>query len=115
MYQNVYYQRERNLVHLWDDKLGYRSFPYTRYAYEKAERGQYTSLYGDKLSKIFKFTKDDPNLFESDVPETTRILVDTYTDSDIPSEGMLFLHTILSVKWIQVCLMLRRLRTNLQQ
>ena len=45
MYQNVYYQRERNLVHLWDDKLGYRSFPYTRYAYEKAERGQYTSLY----------------------------------------------------------------------
>ncbi len=92
MYQNVYYQRERNLVHLWDDKLGYRSFPYTRYAYEKAERGEYTSLYGDRLSKIFKFTKDDPNLFESDVPETTRILVDTYTDSDIPSEG----HVILT-------------------
>jgi DNA polymerase elongation subunit (family B) len=92
MYQNVYYQRERNLVHLWDDKLGYRTFPYTRYAYEKVERGQYTSLYGDKLDKIFKFTKDDPNLFESDVPETTRILVDTYTDSDIPSEG----HVILT-------------------
>jgi DNA polymerase elongation subunit (family B) len=92
MYQNVYYQREKNLVHLWDDKLGYRTFPYTRYAYEKAERGQYTSLYGDKLSKIFKFTKDDPNLFESDVPETTRILVDTYTNSDIPSEG----HVILT-------------------
>jgi DNA polymerase elongation subunit (family B) len=92
MYQNVYYQRERNLVHLWDDKLGYRTFPYTRYAYEKAQKGQYTSLYGDKLDKIFKFTKDDPNLFESDVPETTRILVDTYTDSDIPSEG----HVILT-------------------
>ena len=92
MYQNVYYQRERNLVHLWDDKLGYRSFPYTRYAYEKAERGEYTSLYGDRLSKIFKFSKDDPNLFESDVPETTRILVDTYTDSDIPSDG----HVILT-------------------
>ena len=27
------------------------------------------------------------NLFESDVPETTRVLVDTYTDSDLPSEG----------------------------
>jgi DNA polymerase elongation subunit (family B) len=92
MYQNVYYQRERNLVHLWDDKLGYRSFPYTRYAYEKADRGEYTSLYGDRLSKIFKFSKDDPNLFESDVPETTRILVDTYTDSDIPSDG----HVILT-------------------
>jgi len=26
MYQNIYYQREKNLIHLWDDKLGYRSF-----------------------------------------------------------------------------------------
>ena len=31
-------------------------------------------------------------LFESDVPETTRVLVDTYTDSDLPSEG----HVILT-------------------
>jgi DNA polymerase elongation subunit (family B) len=92
MYQNCYYQREKNLVHIWDDKLGYRSFPYTRYAYEKSQNGEYTSLYGDRLSKIFKFKKDDPDLFESDVPETTRILVDTYTDSDIPSEG----HVILT-------------------
>jgi DNA polymerase elongation subunit (family B) len=92
MYQNVYYQREKNLVHLWDDRLGYRSFPYVRYAYEKADRGEYTSLYGDKLTKIFKFKKDDPELFESDVPETTRILVDTYTDSEIPSDG----HVILT-------------------
>jgi DNA polymerase elongation subunit (family B) len=92
MYQNCYYQREKNLVHIWDDKLGYRSFPYTRYAYERSQNGEYTSLYGDKLSKIFKFKKDDPDLFESDVPETTRILVDGYTDSDIPSEG----HVILT-------------------
>ncbi len=91
MYQNCYYQREKNLVHIWDDKLGYRSFPYSRYAYERSQNGEYTSLYGDKLSKIFKFKKDDPDLFESDVPETTRILVDTYTDSDIPSEGHIIL------------------------
>jgi len=87
MYQNCYYQREKNLVHIWDDKLGYRTFPYSRYAYEKADRGEYVSLYGDRLTKIWKFKKDDPELFESDVPETTRVLVDTYTDSDIPSEG----------------------------
>ena len=92
MYQNCYYQREKNLVHLWDDKLGYRSFPYTRYAYEKAENGEHVSLYGDRLTKIYKFKKDDPNLFESDVPETTRVLVDTYTESDLPSEG----HVILT-------------------
>jgi DNA polymerase elongation subunit (family B) len=91
-YQNAYYQREKNLVHLWDDKLGYRSFPYTRYAYEKAANGEYTTLYGDKVTKIYKFKGDDPTLFESDVPETTRVLVDTYTDSDLPSEG----HVILT-------------------
>jgi hypothetical protein len=100
LYQNAYYQREKNLVHIWDDKLGYRSFPYTRYAYEKAANGEYTTLYGDKVTKIYKFKKDDPNLFESDVPETTRVLVDTYTDSDLPSEGHVpFLLTILSVRW----------------
>ena len=87
MYQNVYYQREKNLIHLWDDKLGYRTFPYTRYAYEKAENGEHISLYGDRLTKIYKFQKDNHNLFESDVPETTRVLVDTYTDSDEPSIG----------------------------
>ena len=92
MYQNCYYQREKNLMHIWDDKQGYRSFPYTRYAYEKASRGEYTTLYGDKVTKIYKFKKDDPDLFESDVPETTRVLVDTYTDSDLPSEG----HVILT-------------------
>ena len=86
MYKNIYYQRERNLIHLWDSHLGYRTFPYTRYAYERADRGEARSIYGDKLTKIYKFKGDDPNLFESDVPETTRVLVDTYVDSDIPSD-----------------------------
>ena len=86
MYKNIYYQRERNLIHLWDSHLGYRTFPYTRYAYEKAERGEARSIYGDRLTKIYKFKGDDPDLFESDVPETTRVLVDTYVDSDIPSD-----------------------------
>ena len=92
MYKNAYYQREKNLMHVWDDVKGYMSFPFTRYAYEPAERGDYTSIYGDKLMKIYKFKKDDPNLFESDVPETTRALVDLYSDSDEPSTG----HVILT-------------------
>ena len=92
MYQNIYYQREKNLIHLWDDTLGYRTFPYTRYAYEPAQNGEYQSIYGDRLTKIYKFKKDDPNLFESDVAETTRALVDAYSDSDEPSKG----HVILT-------------------
>ena len=73
---------------MWDSHLGYRTFPYTRYAYERAEKGEARSIYGDKLTKIYKFKGDDPNLFESDVPETTRVLVDTYVDSDIPSDSI---------------------------
>jgi DNA polymerase elongation subunit (family B) len=79
-------------MHIWDDTLGYRSFPYTRYAYERATKGEYTSIYGDRLTKIYKFTKEDPDLFESDVPETTRTLVDLYSTSDDPSVG----HVILT-------------------
>ena len=92
MYQNIYYQRERNLIHLWDDQRGYMAYPYTRYAYEPAERGEFKSIYGDNLTKIYKFKGDDPNLFESDVPETTRALVDMYAESDDVSNG----HVILT-------------------
>lgn len=89
MYKNVYYQRERNMIHIWDSVVGYKSFPFTKYAYEKAENGQDVSLYGDKLSKIYKFKKGQEGLFESDVPETTRVLVDMYTNSDEVAEGVI--------------------------
>ena len=91
MYQNIYYQREKNLIHLWDDQRGYSAFPYTRYAYEKVQRGEYKSIYGDSLTKVYKFKKDDPDLFESDVPETTRALVDMYSETDDVSQGHIIL------------------------
>ena len=100
MYQNVYYQRERNLVHLWDDKLGYQTFQYRAYAYQKDQYGDSVTMYGDKVSKVTKFQKDDPNLFEADVPETTRILVDAYYDSDIPSEGHVVMTFDIEVEMI---------------
>jgi DNA polymerase elongation subunit (family B) len=92
LYQNAYYQRQKNLVHIWDDVKGYFTMPYTRYAYERATNGEYQSIYGDRLTKIYKFSKDDPDLFESDVAETTRALVDLYSDSDEPSTG----HVVLT-------------------
>jgi DNA polymerase elongation subunit (family B) len=91
MYQNIFLERQRNLIHLWDDTIGYRTFPYKKYAYIKDPNGHYTSMYGDKLTKIYKWEKDDSEeLFESDVPETTRVLVDLYED-DTPSKGHIVL------------------------
>ena len=47
----------------------------------------HTSLYGDRLKKINKWDKDQPELFESDVSPEIRVLVDNYTDSDEVSVG----------------------------
>jgi len=92
MYQNIFYERTKNLIHLWDDKSGYQTMQYRKYAYKKDPHGQFRSMYGDKLTRIGKWEKDEAeDLFESDVPETTRVLVDIY-DSDLPSTG----HTVLT-------------------
>ena len=74
-------------MHIWDDKFGYRTFRYKKYAYVKNRAGTYVSLYGDKLKRINKWDKDQPELFESDVNPEIRVLVDNYTDSDDVSEG----------------------------
>ena len=74
-------------MHVWDDKAGYHTFRYKKYAYVKNRVGTYTSLYGDKLKRVGSWDKDQPELFESDVNPEIRVLVDNYTDSDDVSDG----------------------------
>ena len=74
-------------MHLWDDTKGYLQLPYKKYAYVKDRNGQHISLYGERLKRATSFDKDDPTLHESDVPPTTRFLVDNYGDSDEMSVG----------------------------
>jgi len=93
MYQNIYIEKSQHrkpTVHLWDDKSGYQKFQFTPYAYQKSQTGQHRSLYGDKLKKVKFWTGEDlqkGNVFESDVPLETRVLVDMYGDSNEPSQG----------------------------
>ncbi len=87
MYQNIYYDRRVNKMHVWDDKAGHITFRYKKYAYTKNRNGTYLSLYGDKLTRINKWDEDQPDLFESDVNPEIRVLVDNYTDSDEVSQG----------------------------
>lgn len=87
MYQNIYVNTNKNEAWVWDDEKGLMHFNYTPYAYKKDPSGKYISIHGDKLSKVTDFHKNDPDLLESDVPETTRILVDMYGDSDAVSTG----------------------------
>ena len=88
MYQNIYYQRRTNIVHIWDDKSGHLQVPLKKYAYKKDPNGNFISLYGDKLTKVYKWDEyEQKNLWEADVPIETRVLVDQYTDSDDMSDG----------------------------
>jgi DNA polymerase elongation subunit (family B) len=87
MYQNIYYDRRINKMHVWDDKFGHQTFRYKKYAYVKNRAGTYVSLYGDKLKRVTDWDKEQPDLFESDVNPEIRVLVDNYTDSDESSVG----------------------------
>ena len=82
MYQNIFYDRRLNTMHVWDDKFGHQTFRYKKYAYTKSRAGTYLSLYGDRLKRITQWEKGQSDLFESDVNPEIRVLVDNYTNSD---------------------------------
>lgn len=88
MYQNIFINRKDNIVHLWDDEKGYRTFPYEKYAYKRHPGGNFKSLYGDELVRVVNYNEKDPNLFESDVSPEMKVLMDYYPDSDEPSKGI---------------------------
>ncbi len=93
MYQNVYYEKEKSIIHCWDDEKGYFTSKYRRYGYVRDGNGAHTSIHGERLKKInFWKQEDDLELYESDVNEVTRFLIDEYGDSDEISKG----HTVLT-------------------
>jgi DNA polymerase elongation subunit (family B) len=92
-YQNIYIERGEgygaDTVHLWDDQLGYKTIPYKNfdYAYTPDRNGTYVSMTGVRLAKTKRYKRDDPSLFESDLPQETRVLTDLYLNEDNPSTG----------------------------
>ena len=93
MYQNIYYEKEGGIMHVWDDAKGYYTKKYRNYAYTPDGNGSFTSIYGERLKKINYWKREDNlKLFESDVNEVTRFLIDEYGDSDDVSKG----HTVLT-------------------
>jgi len=82
LYTSIYYEMENNRLHLWDDKHGYKSFPYKKYAYIADEDGDHHTIFGQPVKKISKWTDDmKENLFESDVSPEMRTLIDLYYDA----------------------------------
>ena len=88
MYQNIFLDSETYEIHLWDDELGYSTFPYKRYAYVNDDNGTFMSLKGKKVKRVGKWSKEDETsgkVHEADIHPETRILIDQYLDSDEPS------------------------------
>ena len=93
MYQNVYWEKEGGILHCWDDEKGYFTKKHRNYAYVQDGNGSFESIYGERLKKINYWKQDDNlKLYESDVNEVTRFLIDEYGDSDEVSKG----HTVLT-------------------
>jgi DNA polymerase elongation subunit (family B) len=82
MYQSIYYNRSAKQYHLRDDKKGWIEFQYRPTCYIANEGGEYETLEGSRVTPTKQYSYKDPNAYESDVDKFTRILVDTYYDSD---------------------------------
>ena len=90
MYQNIYYDRSKELIHLWDDENGYSVFPFERYAYQTNPKGQFQTIFGDKAIRVNNWSDSavkEGIIHEHDVPATTRTLIDRYLNSDELSQN----------------------------
>lgn len=88
MYSSVFYDYKTNLLHIWDDTIGYFNKKYQRYAYIRNTNGEYTTLFGERASKIYSgFDRyRDTSLFESDISPEIRYIIDNYTHKIKPSK-----------------------------
>lgn len=90
MYQNIFYDNEKNQMHLWDDDGGYTVFKHKRYGYIEDMSGTAVSLKGKRLKRVGKWSDQDMQdglIHEGDINPEMRVLIDNYLDSDEPSNG----------------------------
>lgn len=89
MYQNIYYEKRKRLIHLWDDESGYKSFRYISKGFRLDPNGEYKTIYGDTVSRADYWSNDEfesGKIFESDIRPEIATLIDLYLDDDIPSK-----------------------------
>ncbi len=101
MYQNAYYDDDRNIVHIWDDKRGHIKEQFKPYGYIKDPSGTHSTIFGDKVKKTYNigWNSKSPDLFESDVDPVVRTLVDQYhTETTVPDASVFIFDIETSVE-----------------
>ena len=90
MYQAVYYERrkgnpDRGYFFLRDDEYGWKRFKHKSPVYMFDEDGEYTTLFGEKCSKITgQYDYYDPYVLEKDITKELSLLRDFYYQKDNP-------------------------------
>ena len=91
MYNRIYFDKFKNIMHLWDDKSGYSNFEYKPYAYILDQKGDKMTMTGIPVKKTTMWNSTAEELgmvFESDVQPEMRTLIDLYGDSDDIAENL---------------------------
>ena len=90
MYQNIFYENDKGLMHLWDDEAGYSQFKYKRYGYISDDKGVFVSMTGKKVKRIGRWSDADMEaglIHEGDINPEMRVLIDNYLESDEHSKN----------------------------
>lgn len=88
MYTNIFItnrtHEDQPVVYIWDDTKGLIVHNYSDfdYAYKLDSRGDKETIFGDRVSKTYRWNDDTPGIFESDVSREIRVLTDLYLQSD---------------------------------
>jgi len=82
MYQSIYYDRKSYTYFLRDDEKGWLDFKYIPELYRINPNGEFPTLDGKYANAIKKYDWNDFSLYEKDIDQCTRVLIDLYKDSD---------------------------------
>lgn len=102
-YVDAYYNKDKDIVNVVerrDGKRVYQDFPAWRTFYVRDDRGQHTSIHGEKVRQIkVKRLKDmhkelrinsDKKIYESDIKPEVRCLAENYLGKDSPKLNVAF-------------------------
>lgn len=92
MYKNIYYDISTGIVHLWDDKVGYKRIYNKPYCYVDStnQDSEFKTIFGDPVKKFEDPTRlsEHVQTYEADVYNEIRFLVDNYYDKDEMPQNM---------------------------
>jgi len=89
MYNGIYYDKFNEKIHLWTDEVGdeprYSIHKFKKYAFAETTNGEEITIDGRRCTKVHDWSDSSVKLgkiFEHDVLDTTRFIVDRYINSD---------------------------------